>query len=230
MGYDSNLANNYTRTLCYREGILPEIRYNVPIYVPHSHCDSNKSPTRCNNFPVYFLTFIYRSTCFGRFPAHHQELNYCSGSLWFYLRIVVTVVLCSWSGQTTNTARLPSRYEGKTRGGHCSHWAPDDGRENARNMLSCKQTSESKLGNCCIWLVIYLNCTMMHGLTNLKFTLRYSHQNSSKTESSHGKFLVNKLIQTDLTQFTNPTHDFNVRVSNSVLLLSFYIRSKWPTR
>jgi hypothetical protein len=22
--------------------------------------------------------------------------------------------------------------------------------------------------NCCIWLVIYLNCTMMHGLTNLK--------------------------------------------------------------
>jgi len=32
-------------------------------------------------------------------------------------------------------------YEGKTRGCHCSHWAPDDGRKNARNMLSCKQTS-----------------------------------------------------------------------------------------
>jgi hypothetical protein len=32
-------------------------------------------------------------------------------------------------------------YESKTRGCHCSHWAPDDGRENARNMLSCKQTS-----------------------------------------------------------------------------------------
>jgi hypothetical protein len=24
---------------------------------------------------------------------------------------------------------------------HCSHWAPDDGRENARNMLSCKWMS-----------------------------------------------------------------------------------------
>jgi hypothetical protein len=24
------------------------------------------------------------------------------------------------------------------RGCHCSHWAPDDGRENARNLLSCK--------------------------------------------------------------------------------------------
>jgi hypothetical protein len=41
------------------------------------------------------LTFVYSSACFGRFPAHHQELNDCSGSLWFYLRIVVIVVLCS---------------------------------------------------------------------------------------------------------------------------------------
>ena len=47
-------------------------------------------------YQFIILTFIYSSTCFGRFPAHHQELNDCSGSLWFYLRIVVTVVLCSW--------------------------------------------------------------------------------------------------------------------------------------
>jgi hypothetical protein len=40
--------------------------------------------------------FIYSSTFFGRSPAHHQELINCSGSLWFYLRIVVIVVLCSW--------------------------------------------------------------------------------------------------------------------------------------
>ena len=45
------------------------------------------------------LTFIYSSTCFGRFPAHYQELNDCSGSLCFHLRIVVTIVLCSWSGR-----------------------------------------------------------------------------------------------------------------------------------
>jgi hypothetical protein len=49
-------------------------------------------------FQFIILTFIYSSTCFGRCPAHHQELNDCSGSLWFYLPIVVTVVLCSWSG------------------------------------------------------------------------------------------------------------------------------------
>jgi len=41
-------------------------------------------------FQFIILTFVYSSTCFGRFPALHQELNDCSGSLWFYLRIVVT--------------------------------------------------------------------------------------------------------------------------------------------
>jgi hypothetical protein len=50
-------------------------------------------------FQFIILTFIYSSTCLGRLPAHHQELNDCSGSLWFYLRIVVTVVLGSWSGR-----------------------------------------------------------------------------------------------------------------------------------
>jgi hypothetical protein len=53
-------------------------------------------------FQFIILTFVYNSTCFGRFPAHHQEFNDCSGSLWFYLHIVVIVVLCSWS-------RRPSR-------------------------------------------------------------------------------------------------------------------------
>ena len=70
-------------------------------------------------FKFIILTFIYSSACFGRFPAHHQELNDCSGSLWFYLRIVVIVVLSA--GPTANTARLSPRYEGKTKGCHCSH-------------------------------------------------------------------------------------------------------------
>ena len=85
-------------------------------------------------FQFIILTFIYSATCFGCFPADHQELNDCSGNLWFYLRIVVTVVLCSWSGRPAVNKR------------------PDN-----------------NLENCCICLVIYLNCTMMHGLINLKF-------------------------------------------------------------
>jgi hypothetical protein len=50
-------------------------------------------------FQFIILTFVYSSTSFGLFPAHHQKLNGSSGSLWFYLRIVVIVVLCSWSGR-----------------------------------------------------------------------------------------------------------------------------------
>jgi len=30
---------------------------------------------------------------------------------------------------------------------------------------------DNKLENCCFWFVINLNCTMMHGLTNLKFEI-----------------------------------------------------------
>jgi len=78
----------------------------------------NHQPDATIFFQFIILTFIYSSACFGRFPAHHQELHDRSGSCWFYLHIVVTVVLCSWS--------------------------------------------DSKLKNCCIWLVIYLNCTMVH--------------------------------------------------------------------
>jgi hypothetical protein len=105
--------------------------------------------------------FVYSSTRFRHFSAHHQELNDCSGSLWFYLRIVVTVVLCSWSGYHHNTKIKPEAatavIELLMMGG-----------ENTQNMLSYKRQN-NKLENCCIWLVIYLNCTMMHGLTNLKF-------------------------------------------------------------
>jgi hypothetical protein len=32
-------------------------------------------------FQFIILTFVYSSACFGRFPAHHQELSDCSGSV-----------------------------------------------------------------------------------------------------------------------------------------------------
>jgi hypothetical protein len=44
----------------------------------------------------YYLTFMYSSTCFGRPPAHHQELNNCSSSLWFYHWSVVVAVVGPW--------------------------------------------------------------------------------------------------------------------------------------
>jgi len=67
--------------------------------VHHPTIHINQQPD-ATIFQFIILTFVYSSTCFGRFSAHHRELNDCSGSLWFYLRIVVTVVLFSWSGRS----------------------------------------------------------------------------------------------------------------------------------
>jgi hypothetical protein len=66
--------------------------------VHHRTIQINRQPD-ATIFQFIVLTFVYSSTYFGRFHAYHQELNDCSGSLWFYLRIVVTVVLCSWAGR-----------------------------------------------------------------------------------------------------------------------------------
>ena len=43
-------------------------------------------------FSLFYDVYL-QLNMFRAFPAHHQELNDCSGSLWFYLFIVMTVVL-----------------------------------------------------------------------------------------------------------------------------------------
>jgi len=58
--------------------------------------------------------FTYRSTCFGRRYAHHQELNNCSSSLWFNLWNVVVAVLL--------IVVRPERPDHDQQ--HCYHHAP----------------------------------------------------------------------------------------------------------
>jgi hypothetical protein len=118
------------------------VKFKVCKSVHHRTIQINDQPDAIV-FQFIILTFIYSSTCFGRFPAHNQELNdqWQPLVLPSYRGDSRAVFVIRPAGPTTNTARLSPRYEGKTRGCHCSHWAPDDGRENARNMLSCEQTS-----------------------------------------------------------------------------------------
>ena len=67
--------------------------------------------------PVYYLTFIYSSTCFGRPHAHRQELNNCINSLWFYLRsVVITMLLVVVGPVVTDPTTLTPCSKGKTRG------------------------------------------------------------------------------------------------------------------
>jgi hypothetical protein len=67
--------------------------------VHHGTVKKNHQPD-ATVFQFIILMFVYSLTRFGRFPAHHQELNDCSGSLWFYFRIVVIVVLLFVFGLT----------------------------------------------------------------------------------------------------------------------------------
>jgi len=100
---DLMMAQNRGRNMlspCHFEKknkILINLRFVKSVH--HRTIQINHQP-EATIFLFIILAFIYSSTCFGRFPAHHQELNDCSDSLWFYLRIVVTVVLCSWSGRS----------------------------------------------------------------------------------------------------------------------------------
>jgi hypothetical protein len=59
------------------------IKFKVCKSVHHRTIQINHQPdATISQFII--LTFIYSSTCFKRSPAHHQERNDCSGSLWFY--------------------------------------------------------------------------------------------------------------------------------------------------
>ena len=128
-------------------------------------------------FHFIILTFVCSSTCFGRFPAHRQELNDCCGSLWFYLRIVEIVVLCSWSGRPAWTRKQHECHHDtkvKPEAATAVIELPMMGGKMSETGTAVNKRQDKKLKNGCIWLVIYLNCTMMHELTNLKFQIVYA--------------------------------------------------------
>jgi hypothetical protein len=98
---------------CFRKGLLNsdfvliKLRYLSGILMCIIQINHQPDATI---FQFIILTFIYSSTCFGRSPAYYQELNDFSSSLWFYLRIVVIAVLCSWSvGWSVGPAGRPAR-------------------------------------------------------------------------------------------------------------------------
>jgi hypothetical protein len=83
----------------YIQGLLKfNVKFKICKLVHHRTIQINNQPD-ATIFEFIILMSVYSSTCFGRFPANLQELNDCIGVLWFYLRIAVTVLLCSWSGR-----------------------------------------------------------------------------------------------------------------------------------
>ena len=123
----------------------------------HHHTVQINHQPEATNFHFIILTFIYSSTCFGRFPAHHQELNDCSSRLWFSLHIVVTVVLCSWSGRPLTQHDCHHDTKGKPEAATAVIELLMMGGKTPETCWAVNKRQDNKLENCCIWLVIYLN-------------------------------------------------------------------------
>ena len=99
------------------------------------------------------------------------QINHQPDATIFQFIILTFIYSSTCFGLTTNTAWLSPSSDGK----------PEAATAVTGFLMMCGRTPETcwavnkcqdnKLENCCIWLVIYSNCTMMHGLTNLKFIL-----------------------------------------------------------
>ena len=117
-------------------------------------CYSNKSQTRCNNFPVYYPDGCLQLNMFRAFSRPS------SGAQWLQWQSLV----------------LPS-YRGDNRAvfvvGPFITTAVTEllimGGKTPETCWAVNKRQDNKLKNCCIRLVMSLNCTMMHGHTNLKF-------------------------------------------------------------
>jgi len=111
--------------------------------------NSNKSPTWCNSFSVYYPDICLQLNRFRAFSCPSSEAQ------WLQWK---PLVLPSYRGNSSAVFVVGPVIEllmmsGKT----------------PEICLAVNKRQDNKLKNCCIRLVIYLNCTMMHGLTNLKF-------------------------------------------------------------
>jgi len=95
---------------------------NSNLHILH-YTNSNLHILHCTHFTHKRLTNLKIFTVYS-----NESTNQMQHCCW------------SWSGRSARprpTAMLPPRSNGKTRGCYSSYWAPDDGHEDARNMLGC---------------------------------------------------------------------------------------------
>jgi hypothetical protein len=93
----------------------------------------------------------------------------------------VTVVLCSWSSRprTQHDCYHDTKVKPEAATAVIELLMMEGKRPEICWALNKRQ--DNKLENCCIWLVIYLNCAMMHWLTNLKYKIMFMKRNARKS-------------------------------------------------
>jgi len=137
--------------------------------------NSNKSLTWCNNFSVHYPDVCLQLNTFWAFSRPS------SGAQWLQWQ---PLVLPSYRGDSRAVFVVgPAGRLARPRKQHdCHHDTkvkPEAataatellmmGGKTPETCWAVNKHQDNKQKNCCIRLVIYLNCTMMHGLTNLKF-------------------------------------------------------------
>jgi hypothetical protein len=133
--------------------------------------NSNKSPTWCNNFSVYYPDICLQHNKFRAFSRPS------SGAQWLQWQ---PLVLPSYRGDSRAEFMVgPARPRTQHDCHRDTKVEPEAataviellkmGGKTPETCWAVNKRQDNKLKNCCIRLVIYLNCTMMHGLTNLKF-------------------------------------------------------------
>jgi len=118
------------------------LKHNTPLTFWHRSFtfNSNKSPTWRNNFSVYYPDVCLQLNMFRAFSARPRTQHDCRHDTKVKPEAATAIIeLLIMGGKTPETCWAVNRLQ------------------------------DNKLKNCCIRLVIYLICTMMHGLTNLKF-------------------------------------------------------------
>ena len=137
--------------------------------------NSNKSPTWCNSFSVYYPDIYLLLNMFRVFSCPSSEAQWLQWQ---------PLVLPSYSGvsRAMFVMGLACRLARSRTQDDCNHdrkVKPEAataviellmmGRKTPETCWAVNKRQDNKQKNCCIMLVIYFNCTMMHGLTNLKF-------------------------------------------------------------
>jgi hypothetical protein len=132
--------------------------------------NSNKSPTWCNNFSVYYPDVCLQLNVFRAFSRPS------SGAQWLQWQ---PLVLLSYRDDSravfvVGPAGRPARPRIQHDCHHDTKVKPEAatavigllkmGGETPETCSAVNKRKDNKLKNCCLRLVIYLNCTMMHGL------------------------------------------------------------------
>jgi hypothetical protein len=145
------------------------------LLAPEFTFNSNKSPTWCNSYSVYYHGVCLQLNTFRAFSrpsSRPQRLQWQPLVIPSYCGYSRAVFVVGLAGRPTRP-RTQHNYHHHTKVNPEAATAAIEllmmGGKTPETCWAVNKRQDNKLKNCCISLVIYLNCTMMHGLTNLKF-------------------------------------------------------------